>query len=137
MTTTYVFDASAILRYNDDEAGARRVEEILIASAGGNAALLVSSVQWGEIAANVRKRFGGAVEERTLTSLKRSELEIVAASEARAVRAAGLRVDHKIGFADAFALELAMSFEDSVLVTADYGFKAVADLVRIEFLPAK
>jgi len=32
---------------------------------------------------------------------------------------------------------LAMDSADHVLVTADYGFKTVADLARIEFLPAK
>jgi hypothetical protein len=30
-----------------------------------------------------------------------------------------------------------MESTDHVLVTADYGFRVVADLARIEFLPAK
>jgi hypothetical protein len=30
-----------------------------------------------------------------------------------------------------------MQSSDYVLVTADYGFKAVEDLAKIEFLPAK
>jgi hypothetical protein len=30
-----------------------------------------------------------------------------------------------------------MDSPDHILVTADYGFKDVADLVRIEFLPLK
>jgi hypothetical protein len=53
------------------------------------------------------------------------------------VRAAELRVDRKISYADAFAAELAVGIADHVLVTADYGFKAVEDLTRVEFLPAK
>jgi hypothetical protein len=32
---------------------------------------------------------------------------------------------------------MAMESPNRVLVTADYGFKAVADLAQIEFLPAK
>jgi len=42
-----------------------------------------------------------------------------------------------VAYADAIALELAMSFRNHVLVTADYGFKGVEDLARIEFLPLK
>ena len=38
---------------------------------------------------------------------------------------------------DAFAVHLAMDSPDHILVTADYDFKAVEDLARIEFLPAK
>jgi len=53
------------------------------------------------------------------------------------VRAAEIKVDRKVSYADAIALELAMSFADHLFVTADYGFKDVADLARIEFLPLK
>ena len=63
--------------------------------------------------------------------------QIVTVSGERAVRAAALKVDRKIGYADAFALEWAMESPDRVLVTADYGFKPVEDLARIEFLPVK
>ncbi len=55
----------------------------------------------------------------------------------RAVRAAEHKVDRGIAYADAFAVDLAMDSPDHVLVTADDGFKAVKDLVRIEFLPMK
>jgi predicted nucleic acid-binding protein len=94
-------------------------------------------VQWGEVAGNLRKRLGATHEIRILSSLLPSESEIVHASSDRAVRAAALKVDRKIAYADAFAVDLAMDSSDHVLVTADYDFKAVDDLARIEFLPAK
>ena len=74
---------------------------------------------------------------RILNSLLPSELEVVSASAERAIRAASVKVDRKIAYADAFALELALDSAENVLVTADFGFKEVADLVQIEFLPAK
>jgi predicted nucleic acid-binding protein len=61
----------------------------------------------------------------------------VAATGERALRAAAIKIDRKIAYADAFALDLAMDSPDHVLVTADYDFKAVAGLARIEFLPLK
>jgi PIN domain nuclease of toxin-antitoxin system len=135
--TTYVLDSSAALRYVDDGAGADRVEEILSACAGWQAELSISAVQWGEIAGKLRKRFGDADETRILSSLLPSDARIVPATADRAVHAAALKVDRNIAYADGFAVDLAMDSVDHVLVTADYDFKAVDDLARIEFLPAQ
>ncbi len=134
---TYVLDSSAALRYFDDGAGADRVEEVLSACASWRANLTVSAVQWGEIAGKLRKRFGESDEMRLLGSLLPSQATIISASADRAVHAAALKVDRNIAYADAFALELAMDSPEHILVTADYEFKNVDDLARIEFLPAK
>lgn len=101
----------------------------------GKCHVSISALQWREIAGNVRKRAGKHEQTRILDTLLPSEVEIVSASAERAVRAAELRVDRKIAYADAFALELTMTSSDNVLVTADYGFKMVEDVARIEFLP--
>ena len=94
-------------------------------------------MQWGEIAGKLRKRFGDADETRILSSLLPSDARIVPATADRAVHAAALKVDRNIAYADGFAVDLAMDSVDHVLVTADYDFKAVDDLARIEFLPAQ
>jgi len=133
--TTYVLDSSAALRYVDDGVGADRVEELLAACVGRRVELSISAVQWGEIAGKLRKRLGASEEIRILSGLLPSEARIIPASANRAVRAAELRVDHKISYANAFAVDLAMDSHNHVLVTADYGFKLVEDLARIEFLP--
>jgi predicted nucleic acid-binding protein len=135
--TVFVIDSSAMLRHIDDEAGADRVEAIIQTWLREGAVGQIPAVQWGEIAGILRKRSGALEQERVLDRLKQIDLQVVPASAERAVRAAELRIDRKISYADAFALELAMDSPDHVLVTADYDFKAVADLARIEFLPAK
>jgi PIN domain nuclease of toxin-antitoxin system len=135
--TAYILDSSALLRYVDDEAGAERVEELLGACVAGKARLCISAVQWGEVAGNLRKRLGASHQRRILSGLLPSESEIVPVDGERAVRAAELRVDRKISYADAFAIELAMESPNHVLVTADYDFEAGEDLARIEFLPPK
>jgi predicted nucleic acid-binding protein len=128
-------DASAVIRYFDDEAGADRVEEIILACTARKANSCISAVQWGEVAGNFRKRFGALREEALMSVLLPSEVQIVPATAERAVRAAGLKVDCNLAYADGFAVDLAMDSPDHVLVTADYGFKTVESLVRIEFLP--
>lgn len=133
----FVLDSSAIIRYIDKEAGEDRVRAIFQAVAANHAEVCVPAVQWGEVAGNLRKRFGASAQKRILERLVLLEIEIVPASAERAVRAAELRVDRKLAYADAFALDLAMESHDHVLVTADYDFKAVNDLARIEFLPVK
>ena len=135
--TIYVLDSSAVLRYIDREVGSDRVIEIFKACVLGNGQARISAVQWGEIAGNVRRKFGAQHQSRILDSLIPLDLEIVPATSERAVHAAELRIDRKISYADAFAAELAIGIADHVLVTADYGFKALDDLARIDFLPAK
>ncbi len=133
----YVFDSSAVIRFLDNEAGADRVEVILKECVAGHAGISISAIQWGEIAGNTRKRFGIQREIEIQISLLSNDMEIIPASADQAVRAADLKVDRKISYADAFALDLAMQSANQVLVTADFGFKAVEDLARIEFLPQK
>jgi predicted nucleic acid-binding protein len=133
----YVFDSSAVLRFLDKEAGAERVRAVFRVCAAGEAEPYISAVQWGEIVAVQRKRSGAREQERVLTRLIELQFRVVPVTDERAVRAAELRVDRKMSNADSYAIELAMDSPDHLLVTADYDFKAVDDLARIEFLPVK
>ena len=133
----YVLDSSSLIRYIDNEAGADRLEAILGECVSGEAAVLISAIQWGEVAGNLRKRMGASHEKRILSGLLPVEAEIVPADAECAMRAGDLRVDRRISYADAFALELAMRSSRSHPGDRHYGFKAVDDLARIEFLPVK
>lgn len=135
--TVYVLDSSALIRFLDKEAGCHRVKSLLRDCVEGRVEVRISAVQWGEVAGNLRKRFGASGEVRIMNSLLPSDAKVVPASAERAIHAADIKVDRNIAYADAFAVDLAMESPDRVLVTADYGFKTVEDLARIEFLPAK
>jgi predicted nucleic acid-binding protein len=135
--TVFVFDSSAVLRYHDNEPGADRVEAIFEDCAHGFGEMCISAVQWGEIAAVQRKHLGEQAQDRLLASLMELQLRVISVTAERAERAAAVRVDRKISNADSYAIELAMDSPDHLLVTADYDFKAVTDLARIEFLPVK
>jgi predicted nucleic acid-binding protein len=135
--TIFVLDSSAVLRYIDNEAGGDRVNAIFKACVRSQAKMCIPALQWGEIAGELQRRLGATKARRVLDSLVPLELDVVPASGERAVHAAALRLDWKIPYADAFALDLAMDSSDHILVTADYDFEDVADLARIEFLPVK
>ena len=133
----FVLDSSAILRLLDSEAGADRVEEILLANTARSAEVVISAVQWGEVAGLVRKKRGVIAQTQALQDLGRFNLRVEPATAERAVKAAEIKEDRKFPYADAFALELAISSPRYVFVTADYDFKKVADLATVEFLPVK
>jgi PIN domain nuclease of toxin-antitoxin system len=137
--TTYVLDASAILRFTDKEAGFERVRDLFIHAAQGKVELLLSAVNWGEIVAALYKRTGGlsALISNLAANLAALPLTVVAADKDLAEGAAIFKYDFKVPFVDAFAGSLALH-ENATLVTADYDFKSVpSGTIKIEFLPAK
>lgn len=134
---TYVFDASAILRYLDGEAGGNRVNEILKELMRGSCRVMISAVQWGEVAGIIVRSHGKQDCYATLSQLFAMGIDIVSASGDRAVESALIKVQKKIPYADAFCVELAASIPDSILITGDFDLKPAAHDVKIEFLPKK
>jgi PIN domain nuclease of toxin-antitoxin system len=137
--TTYVLDASAILRFSDKEAGFDRVRDLFIEAAQGKAELLLSAVNWGEIVGALYKRAGGlsALTNNLAANLAALPITVVPADKDLAASAAIFKYDFKVPFVDAFAGSLALH-ENATLVTADYDFKSVpSGTIKIEFLPAK
>lgn len=134
---TIILDSSAVLRFTDDEIGADRVAEILRDCSALLIECRISALQWGEIVGKLHKRLGSERQRQITQNLIRTKLEIVSVDAQRAERVAAIRVDHKLGSADSYAAELALDSPESVLVTADYDFKLVENLICVEFLPAK
>jgi predicted nucleic acid-binding protein len=134
---TYALDASAVIRYLDNEAGADRVAEIIKAHLDGACKASISAIHWGEIAGVTCKFRGQSAMEQVLSRLGAFGFEIVPASKERAVRAALIKLKRKISYADAFGVELATDSSDTVLVTADYDLKSASKDLKIEFLPVK
>jgi predicted nucleic acid-binding protein len=137
--TTFVLDASAILRFSDKEAGFDRVRDLFIQASHGKVDLRLSAVNWGEIVGALYKRAGGlsAPANNLAANLAALPLTIVAADKDLSEAAATFKYDFKVPFVDAFAGSLALH-ENATLVTADYDFKSVpSGTIKIEFLPAK
>jgi len=140
--TTWVLDASAILRYTDKEPGYKRVRELFRQAAQGEAELLLSAVNWGEIVGALYKRVS-IMRARTIAgSLAVLPITILPADAAHAEAAAIFKCDFKVPYADAFAGALTQARSTAqrraTLVTADFDFKSIpAGTIHIEFLPPK
>ena len=133
----YVLDSSAILRFLDGEAGFEIVREIFRLALRGQARILICAVNWGEVAGKLRKRLGPEAAQAPLRRILQKGLEVVPASAERASASAAVAADYGISYADTFGVQLTAESADRILVTADYGVKAVEPLIKIEFLPVK
>ena len=134
---SYVLDASAVLRFLDGEAGAERIQEIIDGHGSVPHRMLMSAVNWGEIAGVIYRTRGLQASRGALDFLALVGLEVVTATAVRAERSAFIRMNRGIPYADAFAVELAGDSSDHILVTADFDVKPAEKDVRIEFLPSK
>lgn len=134
---TYVPDASAILRYLDGGPGSERVAEIIKGHLSGRCNVAVSALHWGEVAGVVCKVHGRAAVDLVLSRLLAFAFGRVDVTPEQAVPAALIKIDRKIPYADAFAVQLASESPERVLITADFDLKAAAHDVKIEFLPRK
>ena len=131
---THVLDASALYRYLTDGAGADLVSDVLKEAAANDSDVLMSVVNWGEVYYNLVKRIGLAKTESIMNALpERTPLALVAVMQADAVRAARLKAQHNLPYADAFAAAIATP--QSVLVTADTEHFARVPKLRLLKLP--
>ena len=140
----YVLDASAILRFTDQEPGFDRVRNLFYEAAQGKTQILLSAVNWGEIVTVVHRK-DSRNAETILANLTALPMTIVPVDAEAATDAGKFKWSFDIPYADAFAGSLAMNCpltsaksEQATLVTADYDFKKVPKgTIRIEFLPIK
>jgi len=134
---TYVLDASALLRFIDDEAGAQRVSEVIQSHTQGRDRVVMSALHWGEVIGVFYKRRGQPGADRISARLQALQIEPIAASPDRAARSAVIKATRKIPYVDSFAVGLAGDSSRHRLITADFDFKPAEHDISIEFLPTK
>ena len=129
----YVLDANALIRYVEDGPGADRIDLLFQAATSGQVHLSMSVVNVGEVLYILAKHIG---EERALQYLAsfRRLVEMIAADVEQATRAALLKSDYKLGYADSFAVALALNSK-ATLVSADPSFKKLGAALKILALP--
>ena len=134
---TYVLDASAVLRFIDQEAGVERLSQIFQEALLGQAWVVMPAVHYGEVIGISFKRGGESLAARAAERLQDLRVEVVSADAARSAKSAIIHTVHKIPYADSFAVELATDSVEYRLITADFDFIPAEQLISIEFLPKK
>jgi len=119
-------DSWAVMAWLRDEPAAQRIDDLWSDAAAGKLRLIISAINVGEIfylAARWRSR---ADAELILRQLHEMPLDIRPAVNALVWEAARLKAQHRISFADAFAVATAVR-EGAPLVTGDPEMKGLAD----------
>lgn len=132
----YVLDASAILRFIDNEPGAAEVEKLLKKAVTGAVELLMSAVNWGEVLFIVLKAHGPDVMDKMESRLLSLPIRILVVDHVIARQAAEFRFRFKIPYADAFAGAMGRQHQATV-VTADHDFTLLRGAVKVQLLPTK
>jgi predicted nucleic acid-binding protein len=131
----YVLDANALTAFFENRRiAAEKVRHMLVEALRHEEPLLMSAVNWGEVFYVAWRRHGEAKAREAEATLQEMPIAVIVADRERATRAGALKQRHGLGYADAFAAELAME-RGAWLVTADPEFSKVGKGLSVYSLP--
>ncbi|MGA9509147.1 MAG: type II toxin-antitoxin system VapC family toxin [Candidatus Sulfotelmatobacter sp.] len=131
----YVLDANALIGFFEDrEVAARKIERLIAEALRQSSPLLMSAVNWGEVFYTAWRRHGEATAREVEDRLLELPVAVIEVDRERASRVAALKQRHNLGYADAFAAELAIE-RGAWLITADPEFSKLGKALSIYSLP--
>jgi predicted nucleic acid-binding protein len=131
----YVLDANALIGFFESrETASGKVRHLLGEAFRLELPLLMSVVNWGEVFYMEWRYHGEAKAREVESNLHRLPVAVIAVDLDRATRAAALKQKHNLGYADAFAAELALE-RGAWLVTADPEFSKMGKTLSLYPLP--
>ncbi|MGA8200593.1 MAG: type II toxin-antitoxin system VapC family toxin [Candidatus Sulfotelmatobacter sp.] len=131
----YVLDANALIGFFEDrEVAARKIERLIAEALRQSSPLLMSAVNWGEVFYTAWRRHGESTAREVEERLLELPVTIIEVDRERASRVGALKQRHNLGYADAFAAELAVE-RGAWLVTADPEFSKLGKALSIYSLP--
>lgn len=131
----YVLDANALISFFEARRGAaEKVRQLLGEAARQDMPLLMSAVNWGEVFYTEFRYRGEAKAREAEANLLEMPIAIIAVDRERASRAGAIKQKHGLGYADAFAAELAIE-RSALLVTADPEFVKLGKSLNVYPLP--
>jgi len=133
MTSRYLFDSHALLAFFQEEKGTEVVAKILRRALKQRLDRLICVINLGEIIYMTKRRFGDNKKVEILGRVHQLGFKILPAPEALVYKAAELKAEYPISYADCFALACALE-QSAILVTGDPEFKKVAHLINIQWI---
>ena len=132
MNHRYLLDSWAILALvYEEKPAAGRIQELIHQASGGQAHLLLSVINLGEVFYIVGGRSGVPTAERIVDGVKRMPINLVPVDEHRVLAAARYTAAYPISYANAFAASAAAEL-DAILVTGDAELLALEGKIQLE-----
>lgn len=129
----YVLDASALFSFLQRKASAHKIGDLFKHALRGQCEILMSAVNFGEVYGLILK----AREPQEATAIAGTiyslPIQLVDATPQRAMRAAEVKLRHRLYYADSFAAALSLEYK-ATLVTSDTDFRRAAGAVSILWL---
>lgn len=130
-----MLDANALIGFLEGRRGAaEKIRHLLGEALRQDVPLLMSAVNWGEVFYIAWRRHGEAKAHEAEMKLQQLPIAVIGVDRERATRAATLKQKHGLGYADAFAAELAIE-RGAWLVTADPEFSRIGKGLSVYSLP--
>jgi ribonuclease VapC len=133
LSDQYILDSYAVLALLGKEPGHDCVFELLNRSKKGKAWVAMTWVNVGEVAYIVQRRWDISHVHQILANLESSKVVFVEVEQQLALKAADLKADFPIAYADAYAAALA-EMKGAVLITGDPEFKVLENKLSIEWI---
>lgn len=131
----YVLDANALIGlFEDRRVIAEKVERLLHDALLRERPLFMSAVNWGEVFYTEWRYRGESKAREAEQRMQELPIAVIGVDQDRATRAAAIKQKYSLGYADAFAAELAIE-RRAWLVTADPEFSKVGKLLSVHSLP--
>jgi len=127
-------DANALYRFITKGDGSYVVEGLFKQAVVAGTTVMMSAVNWGEVYYTLVKRIGIAKADAVIAEIVRSApVSLVSVTPDDALRAARLKAQYNLPYADAFAA--ALTGNQHVLVTADVDHFSRIPRLRLLKLP--
>ena len=122
---TYVLDSYAMLAFFRNEDGAEKVEQILNETAEGKHHLYMTYMNAGEVFYMAHRKDGAEKAALVWKALHQFPIHIIEAGSELTLKAANIKAQHKLSFADAFAAALTIQ-KKAVLLSGDLEFQSLS-----------
>jgi predicted nucleic acid-binding protein len=133
MMPPYLFDSHALLAFFQNEKGADVVARILKKALKKHIERLICVINLGEILYVTKRRFGDAKKLEALRRVHELGINILPVPDSLVFKAAEIKAEYPISFADCFAFVCALE-HSAILLTGEPEFKNVSHLINIQWI---
>jgi ribonuclease VapC len=132
-TKRILFDAHAILKWTQKEAGYEKVKSLMIGCRNGSTIGYMNYLNLGEVYYGSIRSAGKERAKTFLENFLRLPIQLVLPDADLIWRASEIKASHPIAYADCFAAATALKY-DATILTGDPEFKKLKTLVSIEWV---
>lgn len=128
-----VFDSYALMAFFEDEAGAERVQRLLLQAEQDKLSISMCIVNWGEVYYSLARSKGQDKADDALLLIEQLPVSLVDVDREFMLQVAMLKSKYPVALGDCFAAALGIMRKCAV-VTGDREFEKIKDLTAIEWL---